>query len=50
LARYFCDRTLSCSPFQAAGAYIPCFVLSCSAQPPLSEAGGTIMKRRLIML
>ena len=23
---------------------------SCSAQPPLGKAGGTIMKRRLIML
>ena len=42
---------LSCSPFQAAGTENLClFVSSCSAWPPLGKAGGTIMKRRLIML
>ena len=44
-------EVLSCSPFQAAGAENLCsFVSSCSAWPPLGKAGGTIMKRRLIML
>ena len=45
------DFPLSCSPFQAAGTRI---FFACppsySAQPPLSTAGGTIIKRRLIML
>jgi hypothetical protein len=42
--------TLSCSPFQAAGIEIPLPILGCSAWPLLGKAGGTIMKRRLIML
>ena len=42
--------TLSCSPFQAAGTLILACPPSYSAWPPLGKAGGTIMKRRLIML
>jgi hypothetical protein len=34
---------------QQAQNFLAC-PLSCSAWPPLSKAGGTIMKRRLIML
>jgi hypothetical protein len=48
-ARLF-TGVLSCSPFQAAGTEILACPSSCSAWPPLGKAGGTIMKRRLIML
>ena len=34
---------------QQARKFFACFA-SCSAWPPLGRAGGTIMKRRLIML
>jgi hypothetical protein len=41
---------LSCSPVQAAGIEIPCFLFKLFSVAALSRAGGTIMKRRLIML
>ena len=37
------DRTLSCSPFQAADTEIPCSCWSCSAGRRLGMGGGTIM-------
>ncbi|MFL5287328.1 MAG: LexA family protein [Rhodopila sp.] len=36
--------------FKQQAQNFPACPLSCSAWPPLSKAGGTIMKRRLIML
>jgi hypothetical protein len=41
---------LSCSPVQAAGIEIPCLFFKLFSMAALSRAGGTIMKRRLIML
>ena len=40
----------SCSPFQQQAQKFLACPSSCSAWPPLGKAGGTIMKRRLIML
>ena len=42
--KYLSIRTLSCSPFQVAGAKMRCSRASVSEWPRLSRAGGTIIK------